>query len=60
MDIARSGEELIKICEENSISLSEYAIRREMEDRDLSREEVNSSRSKISLLRSKLIAKRIL
>ncbi len=40
MDIARSGEELIKICEENSISLSEYAIRREMEDRDVSREEV--------------------
>ncbi len=40
MDIARSGEELIKICEENSISLSEYAIRREMEDRDVSREVV--------------------
>lgn len=40
MDIARSGEELIKICEENSISLSEYAIRREMEDRDVSREAV--------------------
>lgn len=40
MDIARSGEELIKICEENSISLSEYAIRREMEDREVSREEV--------------------
>ena len=40
MDIARSGEELIKICEENSISLSEYAIRREMEDKDISREDV--------------------
>lgn len=40
MDIARSGEELIKICEENSISLSEYAIRREMEDKDMSREDV--------------------
>lgn len=40
MDIARSGEELIKICKENSISLSEYAIRREMEDRDVSREEL--------------------
>ncbi|MDU5105746.1 L-serine ammonia-lyase, iron-sulfur-dependent, subunit alpha [Clostridium sp.] len=40
LDIARSGEELIKICEENSISLSEYAIRREMEDREVSREEV--------------------
>jgi len=42
MDVAKSGEELIKICEENSISLSEYAIRREMEDRDVSREEVIS------------------
>lgn len=40
MDIARSGEELIKICEENSISLSEYAIRREMEDREVSREDL--------------------
>lgn len=40
MDIARSGEELIKICEENSISLSEYAIRREMEDREISREDL--------------------
>lgn len=40
MDVAKSGEELIKICEENSISLSEYAIRREMEDREVSREEV--------------------
>lgn len=40
MDIARSGEELIKICEENSISLSEYAIRREMEDREASREDL--------------------
>lgn len=40
MDIARSGEELIKICESNSISLSEYAIRREMEDREISREDL--------------------
>ncbi|MCF0148530.1 MAG: L-serine ammonia-lyase, iron-sulfur-dependent, subunit alpha [Clostridium sp.] len=40
LDVAKSGEELIKICEENSISLSEYAIRREMEDREVSREEV--------------------
>ena len=46
MDIARSGEELIKICEENSISLSEYAIRREMEDRELSREAVLSKMHK--------------
>ena len=40
MDIARSGEELIRICMEDSISLSEYAILREMENSDLSREEV--------------------
>lgn len=46
LDIARSGEELIKICEENSISLSEYAIRREIEDRDVSREEVLSKMKK--------------
>ncbi|MCI6692115.1 MULTISPECIES: L-serine ammonia-lyase, iron-sulfur-dependent, subunit alpha [unclassified Clostridium] len=46
MDIARSGEELIKICEKNSISLSEYAIRREMEDRDVSREKVLSKMHK--------------
>ena len=38
LDIAKSGEELIHICEEQSISLSEYAIIREMEDNDLSRE----------------------
>lgn len=53
LDIARSGEELIKICEENSISLSEYAIRREMEDRDLSREEVISKMKKtLDVMRS--------
>lgn len=53
MDIARSGEELIKICEENSISLSEYAIRREMEDRDVSREEVLSKMKKtLDVMRS--------
>ena len=40
MNVAKSGEELIKICEENSIPLSEYAIIREMEDRDVTREEV--------------------
>ena len=38
--LARTGEELLKICEEESISLSEYAIRIEMRDRELSREEV--------------------
>ena len=53
LDIARSGEELIKICEENSISLSEYAIRREMEDRDVSREQVLSKMKKtLDVMRS--------
>lgn len=40
LDIAKSGEELLHICEKNSISLSEYAVRREMEDKEISREEV--------------------
>ncbi len=40
MKIARSGEELLKICEEENISLSEYAIRYEMENRDVSREQL--------------------
>ena len=34
--LARSGEELLRICEEENISLSEYAIRVEMEDKGLS------------------------
>ena len=40
MLIARSGEELLKICEEEKISLSEYAIRYEMETKDITREEL--------------------
>lgn len=40
MDIARSGLQLLEICEKENISLSEYAIRREMEDREMTREEV--------------------
>ncbi len=47
MDIAKTGEELVKICEENSISLSEYAILREMEDTDLTREKVISKMQKV-------------
>ena len=35
MDIARSGEELLKICQEENISLSEYAIRYEIEDKGI-------------------------
>ena len=38
--LARSGEELLRICEEENISLSEYAIRIEMQDKGLSRQEV--------------------
>lgn len=38
--LARSGEELLKICEEKNITLSEYAIRFEMEDKGISREEL--------------------
>ena len=40
MKIAKSGEELLEICKEENISLSEYAIRYEMENRDISREEL--------------------
>lgn len=40
MLLARSGEELLKICKEENISLSEYAIRYEMETKDISREEL--------------------
>ena len=38
--LARTGEELLKICNENNISLSEYAIRCEVEEKGLTREEV--------------------
>lgn len=41
MNIARSGEELIKICNEEKISLSEYAVRIEMENKSASLEEIN-------------------
>ena len=44
--LARSGEELLRICEEENISLSEYAIRVEMEDKGLSREEVYEKMAK--------------
>ena len=44
--LARSGEELLRICEEENISLSEYAIRIEMQDKGLSREEVYEKMAK--------------
>ncbi|AYE34860.1 L-serine ammonia-lyase, iron-sulfur-dependent, subunit alpha [Clostridium septicum] len=37
---ARSGEELLEICNNENINLSEYAIRFEMENNELSRDEV--------------------
>lgn len=46
MIIARSGRELLEICEKERISLSEYAIRVEMEDKGISREEVMEKMSK--------------
>lgn len=38
--IARSGEELVNICKEENISLSEYAIRMEIDKSGLSREKI--------------------
>lgn len=38
--IAKTGEELLEICEKHNISLSEYAIRCEVEEKGLTREEV--------------------
>lgn len=40
MRIANSGKELVEICKEEGISLSEYAIRKEMEIKGVSREEL--------------------
>lgn len=38
--IAKSGIELLEICQKHNISLSEYAIRREMEEKGSTRDEV--------------------
>lgn len=38
--LAKSGEELLKICEDENITLSEYAIRFEIEDKGVSREKL--------------------
>ena len=38
--LAKTGEELLELCEKYNISLSEYAIRCEVEERGLTREEV--------------------
>lgn len=46
MKTARSGEELLIICEEEGISLSEYAIRSEIDNRGTTREEILSRMEK--------------
>ena len=46
MRLAKSGAELIQICKENHITLSEYAVAREMEDKGLSREQLISHMKK--------------
>ena len=38
MIMANNGKELLEICEKEQISLSEYAIRKEMESKNVSRE----------------------
>ena len=38
MRMANNGKELLEICEKEQISLSEYAIRKEMESKNVSRE----------------------
>ena len=40
MKIAKSGLELMEICKEHHISLSEYAIEREVEDKGVTREDL--------------------
>lgn len=40
MRIANSGLEMVRICKEEGISLSEYAIRKEMEIKGISREQL--------------------
>ena len=52
MKLAKSGVELIDICKENNIPLSEYAIAREMEDKGLSRETlISCMKSTLSVMR---------
>lgn len=38
--LARSGKELLELCEKDNITLSEYAIRCEIEEKEVTREEV--------------------
>ena len=45
--LAKSGAELLEICEKHNISLSEYAIRCEVEEKGLTRDEVIDKMRKI-------------
>ncbi len=52
MKRARSANELLKVCEENSISLSEYAMMVEMEDKQFSRESlIEKMKETLSVMR---------
>lgn len=46
MRVAKTGEELLAICKEEGIKLSEYALRCEMKSKNLSKEEVLEKLSK--------------
>ena len=46
MRVAKTGEELLDICKEEGIKLSEYALRCEMQSKNLSKEEVLEKLSK--------------
>lgn len=46
MRVAKTGEELLAICKEEGIKLSEYALRCEMQSKNLSKEEVLEKLSK--------------
>ena len=44
--LARTGEELLELCDKHNISLSEYAIRCEVEEKGSTREKVIEKMSK--------------
>lgn len=51
--LARTGEELLEICEKHNISLSEYAIRCEVEEKGATREEViEKMRKNLNVMRA--------
>lgn len=51
--LARTGEELLEICEKHNISLSEYAIRCEVEEKGATREQViEKMRKNLSVMKA--------